>query len=209
MPNKDNVIVIDDFYDEEKYATLVNSLHTHKFKYFWGDQHGSHYWNSQIEEEGIVKDACVDLWNEFRKKFINHGNLSGTYINGQTFGLEPGPHYDYYSPDGITVINYITDTWNITWGGETLIYDRYAYDDATLKDVNSLLFSPLTIDAAILPAYNRIIAFPSNQLHMVKPISRFFQGIRFTLMYKLQGVTMEQLMDGYMAVDPNKVHIGN
>jgi hypothetical protein len=209
MPNKDNVVVIDDFYNEERYMTLVNALRTHKFSYFWGDQHGSHYWNSQLEEDGPVKDACVDLWNDFCQKFTKHGNLAGTYINGQTFGLEPGPHYDYGQPDGITIINYITDAWNLTWGGETLIYDHYAYDDMTLKNVDSLLFSPVTVDAAILPAYNRILAFPANQLHMVKPISRFFQGIRFTLMFKLQGITMEELMSGYMAVDTNKIYIGN
>jgi SM-20-related protein len=206
----ENIVIIDNFYNEDNYNDLFLQLRNYPFKYFWGDQHGSHYWNSQLEDNSLVRQRCDQLWSEFNSKFSYTGNLSSMYLNALTYGLEAGPHFDYEHNDGITVINYITDTWNITWGGETMIYDSFVGDSNDTEywnDVDKLIKQPLIIDAAVLPSYNRILVFPSDQLHMVKPISRFHTGVRYTYMYKLQGITVNQLMDGYMSATNSNIKV--
>lgn len=212
----DNIIIIDNFYQESTYQKLYSELLEHPFKYFHGDQHGSPYWNHRIVTKGErvdntspVGDLCTELWQEFRTKFLNHGLCQESYINLQTHGLEPGPHYDYFYHDGVTVINYIGKDWDLTWGGETLVYDNYAHSEFELKNVDRLLYDKISVDATVIPAYNRVCMFPSNQLHMVKPLSRFYSGVRYTYMYKLTGVTIDQMMDGYMKVDPSNGSLGN
>jgi hypothetical protein len=196
----DNVIVIDNFYKTGPYEELFKELHAHKFKYFWGDMSGSLYWNSQIDlsEDDTLSKLVDNHWNQFKDKFSNVGTLGRIYINGQTYGLEPGAHYDHTEEKAITVVNYITDSWNATWGGETVLYDNFASkDEYGPSHVEKVLKSSLRIDEAVLPAYNRILLFPANQLHVAKPLGRFFPGIRCTLMYKLTGLTIEELMEGY------------
>ena len=196
MENK-GIHVIDNFYDEGNYAELLSRVNKLPFTFFWGDQHGSHYWNHQVDEESPVKDICKKMWEDFTGNFNRVGNLAQAYINGQTFGLEPGPHYDYGADDGVTVVNYVTDRWELHWGGETFLYDQYAFNDRELKEVELMLLDPLHIDKAVQPRRNRIVIFPAHQLHMVKPLNRFHQGIRFTFMYKMQGITVPEIMAGY------------
>ena len=196
---KDNIIVLENVYNKETYNSLFAALHEHEFSYFFGDSNGRFYWTSPLEKPSLVKDLCDKMLEEFSNKFSNIGQVHRMYINSQTYGLEPGPHYDAHYNDSVTVINYITDTWNITWGGETFLYDKYAYTipEMKLDHVQTLLFDPISVDAVITPAYNRTLIFPGNQLHCVKPLSRYFAGARYTFMYKINGITVDKLMKGY------------
>jgi 2OG-Fe(II) oxygenase superfamily len=196
---KNNIVVLENVYNEDTYKALFHNLQKHPFSYFWGDVAGSYYWNSHLVDDTPVQQLCDKLLEEFSSKFNNMVQPYVKYINAQTYGLEPGPHYDFHSEDAVTVINYITDTWNITWGGETFLFNNYSHNekDASRQAVDKLLFDPISIDAVITPAYNRTVIFPSNQLHTVRPLSRFFGGSRYTYMYKIKGITVEELMKGY------------
>jgi len=196
---KDNIVVLENVYNKDTYNSLFTALHEHEFSYFFGDSGGRFYWTSQLEKPSLVKDLCDEMLKEFSNKFSNITVPHRTYINSQTYGLEPGPHYDAHFDESVTVINYITDTWNITWGGETFLYDKYARNipEMKLDYVQTILFDPISVDAVITPAYNRTVIFPGNQLHCVKPLSRYFAGARYTYMYKIKGITVEELMKGY------------
>jgi hypothetical protein len=195
----DNVVIIDNFYKTGSCNELFKELCNHKFKYFWGDRSGTPHWNIQINlsDNNTLTKLVADHWNQFKDRFSNVGTLGRIYINGQTYGLEPGVHFDHNEKNEITVINYITDTWNITWGGETVLYNNFASNETYPDNIEKVLYLPLIVDEAVIPAYNRVLLFPSNQLHVAKPLGRFFTGIRYTLMYKLSGLTIEELMEGY------------
>jgi hypothetical protein len=200
---KDNVIILENVYNKNTYNRLFRELHEHQFSYFWGggDANGSLYWHSDLKNSSPVQDSCKELFEEFSKKFSININLGTVYINAQTYGAEPGPHYDYHDENSVTVINYITDTWNITWGGETFLFDKYSYtkEDRKVETIQSLLFEPIPIDAVVTPAYNRSIIFPGNKLHCVRALSRYFPGTRYTYMYKLKDITLTELMKNYNA----------
>ena len=197
----DRIHVIDNFYSEDTYNKLFEELMSHPMRYFWGADHagGSPLWNTVVPDNAELPahKLANTLWEEFQSKFDNVGEIGMRYINGQTFGIEPGLHYDYSLDGAVTVVNYITDAWNVIWGGETLFFDSYSKNDMDLRNVWSILDKPIDIDSAVLPAYNRTVIFPANQLHHAKPLSRFHPGIRYTYMYKIGGQTVEELMAGY------------
>jgi hypothetical protein len=195
---KQEAVVLENFYSPENYRSLFEELHTHPFQYFWGDPTGSKYWNYQVtDEDNKVNNLSRKLFEEFKSRFTEVGDLGRAYINTTTFGLEPGAHYDYGTEDAVTVINYITNTWNISWGGETVLFDNYATGDNDMEKLREIGWQPLNIDKAVLPAYNRILLIPANQLHVARPLSRFFPGTRYTLMYKLTGFSVSQLMKNF------------
>jgi hypothetical protein len=188
--------VLNNFYPDWLQNRLYDELKTHPFNFFWNNGLGSNFWNYQITDED---NAVTRLSNKFLEEFIKKfdgdvGDIGRCYINLQTSGLEPGPHYDYSSPDGVTVINYITDSWNISWGGETVLFDHYSVDVDYKDYIQETMNQPLSIEKAVLPAYNRVLLIPAHQLHVARPLSRFYIGVRYTLMYKLSGITIPELM---------------
>lgn len=199
MNIKQDILTLENLYSEDVYRSLFKKLHQHPFKYFWFDTPSEFYWNSSLEEDTPVKELCKTLLDEFTSKFDRIGDLDTAYINVQTYGLEPGTHFDFPTENSVTVINYITDVWNIGWGGETFIYNKYAHSnkDIAIESVQKLLFDPITIDEVVSPSHNKTLIFPGNQLHCVRPLSKNFPGARFTYMYKLKGITVKELMKGY------------
>jgi hypothetical protein len=196
---KKDIHILENMYNENTYRALFEKLHQHPFRYFWFDTPGGFYWNSSLEEDTPVKELCNTLLDEFTSKFDRIGDLTTSYVNAQTYGLEPGAHYDSPTTDTVTVINYITDVWNIGWGGETFIYDKYAHTvkDTEVESVQKISFEPIPVDAVVAPSYNKTLIIPGNQLHCVRPLSKNFPGSRFTYMYKLKGITVKELMEGY------------
>ena len=189
-------IILENTYDHDTYKKFHQILKDSPFKYFWRDIVGSYYWN-QSNPETRLNSLIEEMWVQFSNKFSDSGKRGNTYINAQTFGLEPGAHFDTEEDNGVTVINFITDTWNITWGGETILYNFYYDDLGNDEHIPNHFNKPITVDTTVIPAYNKTLVFPSNQLHMVKPMSRFYNGIRYTLMYKITGITFEQLKKNY------------
>ena len=138
-------IILENTYDHDTYKKFHQILKDSPFKYFWRDIVGSYYWN-QSNPETRLNSLIEDMWVQFSNKFSDSGKRGNTYINAQTFGLEPGAHFDTEEDNGVTVINFITDTWNITWGGETILYNFYYDDLGNDEHIPNHFNKPITVD---------------------------------------------------------------
>ena len=83
-------------------------------------------------------------------------------------GMDAYPHYDSTSNEDVTVIVYLCGPyWNISCGGETVIYNKS----------NDII-------ASAVPRQNRIFAFKSNMLHSARSVTKICEMQRITLMFK-------------------------
>ena len=95
------------------------------------------------------------------------------YANGHTYGLGGRPHADDVREGAYTLLYYPMPVWQSAWEGETLFFD----------DQGNVL-------TGVLPAPNRAVLFDSRLLHAGRAPSRYCGGLRVTLAYKLEAVTV-------------------
>jgi SM-20-related protein len=111
-----------------------------------------------------VLHSYVDWLQE---RVIGPSALLRYYLNAHTYGVDGAPHTDTDRSGEVTVVTYLTSTWDPRWAGSTCIYD----DKGDIKH-------------AVLPRSNRLLIFPSELLHGPEPLSRFFGGLRIVLVAK-------------------------
>jgi len=174
-----SIELIDDFFSEETYLRLLSftdrlPMHPCARSNPETDPHG--HWLTVLSstDRFNIQDATdklpVDLkpaWEELRR-VIKHKSLVTSYMNGHTYGTEGYFHRDWHEEGYTTCIVYLLrDEWDPDWGGETVFID----DDKNIR-------------ASIFPKANRVVVFPSNLNHCARGVSRKFNGIRKTLMFK-------------------------
>jgi SM-20-related protein len=174
-----SIELIDDFFDEETYLRLLSfaehcPMYPGYKSHTDNDPHG-HWLAVLTGTDRFNKDDASDTlpvdvipaWNKVRE-IITHKCLVTSYINGHTYGTEGYFHRDWHEPEYVTVIVYLVrGEWDPDWGGETVFID----DDKNIR-------------ASIFPKANRIVVFPSNLNHCARGVTRKFNGIRRTLMFK-------------------------
>lgn len=102
-------------------------------------------------------------------KFLHEGQeLVRCYANASTTGQDNRVHTDSPFADSLSTIVYVNETWHIDWGGETIVWDR----------------NNRQIVSGTLPKFRSILTMPGNYWHGVRPISRYCDTIRMTLMFK-------------------------
>lgn len=174
--NKD----LHDFFSnlEWKYGyKSVNSIwkenHPHWSKYFFMSDIKSD--DSQNLDIGtpihsvIFSDECIQLlYNKLKELLPENARLIRCYANGHTCGVDANIHYDDIRENTMTFIFYPMSEWNVDWGGETIFWDRQNRE----------------IIKSVLPKSNRLLEFPSYLWHGARPISRYCNKLRITLMFK-------------------------
>ena len=123
------------------------------------------------------KDIKV-MWDLLQENIGNRG-FYRTYINGYTFGTDGYAHRDdiwitkKYGDDALseTAILYLNTSWNIDWGGETVIYENNSNMDNNIVE-------------AVLPKLGRVFVFQSNKYHASRPLSRICTELRSILVIK-------------------------
>jgi len=102
------------------------------------------------------------------------------YLNAHTYGTDGWPHTDTDRPGELTAVLYLNAEWKPEWCGETVVFNDKG-----------------DIAASVLPAPNRLLSFPSHQLHAPRPLSKAFEGLRVVLVVKLAATNGDGSFFGY------------
>ncbi|WZB76099.1 YcaO-like family protein [Achromobacter insuavis] len=86
----------------------------------------------RVEEQLDALESPLDVLREAWEQIATHiGGDLGLYecsVSANTFGTEGNPHFDFrnriVAPAHLTVLVYCSPQWDITWAGETLIFDE-------------------------------------------------------------------------------------
>lgn len=176
---------LDNVFDDKLVNELWEKYKKFPFSYYWKSNHDSdqRHWNysilkydakndKDIENEfvGIKSDHDLEyaVWQKI-KRLESNCRLLRIYVNAYTYGNDPLPHTDSKRTGEKTYILYINKDWKLEWGGETVIFNESQTD----------------IDKSYLPKYNRLISFPSNRLHVARPIHRTCNELRIVLVIKI------------------------
>lgn len=140
------------------------------------------FWQFQIDHEtAVVKNATQKV-----KSIVgNDYYIDECYVNGQSTLQEGSLHCDRNVDSSYTFLIYINPEWNITWGGCTVFINQYVtnnnevkfFDDQ--KEMKCIRFTPQ-------PKCGML--FPANYLHYAEAPTKYFTGIRMTLVYKLMKI---------------------
>ena len=159
------VEIYDNFFTDEIRQEILTRLMQPK----WGISGGTKrkpeiFWHFEnLEKESyfskfIFKKICKKLNREFK-------GISRIYANGQTAGQCGTPHKD----DGdLTFLYYPADMWDVKWQGHLIFLDENGEGDRI-----------------VIHKPNRAVLFNGKQRHYADAPSRFFNGLRISLAYKL------------------------
>ena len=159
------VEIYDDFFTEEIHLEIFNRLRTPR----WGLSGGTErkpeiFWHFDgLEKENYFSEFLYNLICEkLNRKFSGFKRI---YANGQTAGQCGTPHRD----DGdLTFLYYPADMWDVKWQGHLIFLDEMGEGDRI-----------------VIHKPNRAILFDGKQKHYADAPSRFFNGLRISLAYKL------------------------
>jgi hypothetical protein len=197
------VSVIDNFFPVD----LINKITIESDNYTWafnrGDGNEDIYWTKEIYGYNLSKTesrsrfldqftepTIKEAWEFIKNKYkMTDQNLLSVYLNGLTNGIEAHQHIDSNDPNSVTVICYLCDNWNSHWSGATSFYTGHFSNNPA-----DAVFYTNDIEKTVLPRYNRVVFFNSKIIHGVHPISKTFKGLRKTLMFKLKGISHEELI---------------
>tara|TARA_B100000530_G_scaffold49121_1_gene27405 strand:- start:199 stop:702 length:504 start_codon:yes stop_codon:yes gene_type:complete len=161
--------VYDDFFENEIQKEIFDRL----IKPHWGIDGGTPnkpeiFWHYDGLEgpnhngyfsEYIYEKICKNLDKDFK-------SVERIYANGQTAGQCGTPHYD----DGdLTFLYYPNNEWNPNWQGHLIFFDKDGDEVSKIVEYKS----------------NRAVLFPGTIKHYADAPSRFFNGLRISLAYKL------------------------
>jgi hypothetical protein len=122
------------------------------------------FWYMDLSDDDFYTKFFLD-----RIKTLTSLNfkLCRVYANGKTFGLDSEWHTDGTEDDIYTFLYYSNESWDPSWGGETM----FAIEN------NILQFTPKA---------NTALFFPATLVHYGKSPSRDFYGLRTTIAFKLR-----------------------
>lgn len=127
-------------------------------------RHWTAYWKWE-DEDSVIKD----IWECINFSFTQDGfNLQPARVIGNLYahGDSSWLHIDSPRENDWTAIIYLNETWDLNYGGETVI----------VKDNE--------IEKAFAPTPGKFILFKSNLLHGPRPVSREAPFPRFGLTFQ-------------------------
>ena len=160
-------------YGYKSVSSMWKETHPHWSKYFFmSDIKSSDTQNLDIGtpmHSVIFTDEYIQsLYNKLKCLLPENARLIRCYANGHTCGVDANIHYDDIRENTVTFIFYPMAEWNIDWGGETIFWNRQSRE----------------IVKSVFPKSNRLLEFPSCLWHGARPISRYCNKLRITLMFK-------------------------
>ena len=178
------VQVFDNLLPAELYMDLLKASHRVGWQFGWNtpSNPNTRYWHHEVGHGR--KDNTLDVTEQVGKhplkvfsQFLEwlranlvtpETRLLRFYLNAHTYGTDGWPHTDTDREGELTAVLYLNPEWKPEWCGETVVFDRRG-----------------DIAAAVLPRPNRLLSFPSHQLHAPRPLSKVFEGLRVVLVVKL------------------------
>ena len=159
------VEIHDNFFTEEIRQEILARLRHPRWCISGGtDRKPEIFWHfERLEEEYYFNEF---LYNKICKKLNRtFRGIKRIYANGQTAGQCGTPHKD----DGdLTFLYYPAEKWKVKWQGHLIFLDENGEGDRI-----------------VIHKPNRAILFNGKQIHYADAPSRFFNGLRISLAYKL------------------------
>jgi Rps23 Pro-64 3,4-dihydroxylase Tpa1-like proline 4-hydroxylase len=176
----DGVFEDADYMAAIEYAEKTNSympLHSTYSGAGFGFKFSNYVYDPKVNPKASYENDVPKAIKNIKNKIESLGetsnfDLTRIYINAHSFGIEDNIHVDS-SGESFTCILYLCGAWYADWGGETAFFD-------------SLDQQACSIVSSVLPKYNRMVIFDGRIPHGVRPLSRRFAGVRFTMMLKFE-----------------------
>ena len=156
--------IFDNFFDED----LHHEIHDRIYTGSWGvsgntPEKPEIFWhNDDLDDDPYFAEYLFDI---IQKKLGQEYTIERVYANGQTAMQCGTPHFD----DGdMTFLYYANKEWIPSWQGH-------------------LIFMETDMETSRMVSYkpNRAVLFPGHIWHYADAPSRFFNGLRISLAYKL------------------------
>ena len=143
-----------------------------KWSYTGGSATGGRFWHMEkLDQETFFQDTLFKIICEkFLKSDPSNYQLITCYANGQTANQNGTAHSDVKEPDAnaFTFLYYPNPEWDIKMQGHLIFLDEQDEGDKII------FYKP-----------NRAVLFDGKQKHYADAPSRFFNGLRISLAYKL------------------------
>ena len=114
----------------------------------------------------------AQLWDIVRARLEFPVRLYECEYGANPFGCEGHPHYDSPleepRPRHVTVIVYLNPTWELAWGGETVVVNEQS-----------------DVHFAVLPKPGRAVMMEGDPLHVARGVSRTCPVARRVLIFKM------------------------
>ena len=156
--------IFDNFFDED----LHHEIHDRIYAGSWGvsgntPEKPEIFWhNDDLDDDPYFAEYLFDI---IQKKLGQEYTIERVYANGQTAMQCGTPHFD----DGdMTFLYYANKEWEPFWQGHLIFMEN------EMETSQMVSYKP-----------NRAVLFPGNILHYADAPSRFFNGLRISLAYKL------------------------
>lgn len=184
--------VIDDFFSAEQLAELLDvvqwlpAYYINRQAHVKGAPDYDIHWSYplvqrddslEIDREPELRSLdetlrpVVDVWDRLRARLGHSPMLYECMVTANPYGLEGRPHFDcpdpYKRPNHVTVLVYCNREWDLTWGGETMVFDHEN-----------------EIARAVLPRPGRISILRGDPYHVARGVSRYCPVDRRVLTYK-------------------------
>lgn len=187
-----SVQIIDDLLPEPLRASLIETLswmpvhflnrrerfnsHDLDVHWYYPIAFSSEEDRGDIEPDLIALDEhlqCVtQCWNLIKASYPHPVRVYECMLGANAFGSEGNLHHDISHPPARarhhTVLVYCNARWDLTWAGETLVFDKNQ-----------------EITAAVIPKPGRVMKIAGDPLHVGRSVSRICPTDRRVLVFKL------------------------
>ena len=156
--------IFDDFFDKDLHHEIHDRIYTGSWNVSGNiPMKPEIFWhNDRLDEDPYFAEYLFDI---IQKKLGQEYTIERVYANGQTAMQCGTPHFD----DGdMTFLYYANKEWAPSWQGHLIFMEN------EMETSQMVSYKP-----------NRAVLFPGNILHYADAPSRFFNGLRISLAYKL------------------------
>ena len=176
----DKIEVYDNFFPEEIHLEIFKKLMVarwglsggipHKPEIFW---HYDGLGEQKYFSDFLYEKICTKLDRKFSK-------VERIYANGQTASQCGTPHCD---EGDLTFLYYANLEWNVNWQGHLIFME---HNENHIPSMGAD-FAPNDMETSRIISYkpNRAVLFPGSIWHYADAPSKFFNGLRISLAYKL------------------------
>lgn len=127
-------------------------------------------------EDSMLTNMVSALEEKVDKKFA----INRIYFNGQFFGMPGCPHIDSGSTNKYTFLLYLNPEWDLTWGGQTIFYDKSFDEETGETTTHSENYK------VYYPQKNLSLFFPATIFHYAECPTKNCSELRITLAFKLE-----------------------
>jgi hypothetical protein len=177
----ENIIMIDDFFDDEEILNLENWAYLKKNYSITMDRYGKMFSFASFQTDGYENfdDVTKNILDKLKEQFpFPIPNFQRCLINCLGLNQFCEMHVDADSPGGLSIIIYLNSEWKLNWAGETYYCNGLDADYAI----------------SVIPKPGRIVIAPSDVWHGSRSPSQFMESkFRLTLVFQYERLDQDSI----------------